>query len=88
MGAPPRARGGWGGRELVELDPYSRRPRWPARLYTTRRFGGFAAHFARRLRRHRPEVMDDLERRGVVSAAEYERADSDGEDDEHEGFRL
>ena len=51
-------------------------------------FEGFAGHFARRLRRHRPEVIADLERRGVLSMADYETADSDGEDDEHEGFRL
>jgi len=31
-------------------------------------FEGFAGRFARRLRRHRPEVMfADLERRGVLS---------------------
>ena len=51
-------------------------------------FESFAGHFARRLRRHRPEVIADLERRGVMSMADYETADSDGEDDEHEGFRL
>ena len=52
------------------------------------KFPSFAGFLVRRLRRHRPGVVADLEERGVLRAADFDDPDSDGEEDEHEGFRL
>ena len=52
------------------------------------KFPSFAGFFVRRLRRHRPEIIADLEQRGVLRASDFDDPDSDGGEDEHEGFRL